>query len=63
MLPSAVWVQPAEQLTHDVVLPRQERERLACVLPFAVAQDLFEEVHHPLVLGLALFAEVRHRGA
>jgi hypothetical protein len=63
MLPRAVWVQPAEQLTHDVVLPRQERERLACVLPLAVAQDFLEEMHHALVLGLALFAEVRHRGA
>jgi hypothetical protein len=63
MLPRAVWVQPAEQLPHDVVLPRQERERLAGVLPLAVAQDLLEEMHHPLVLGLALFAEVRHRGA
>jgi hypothetical protein len=63
MLPRAVWVQPAEQLPHDVVLPRQERERLAGVLPLAVPQDLLEEMHHPLVLGLALFAEVRHRGA
>ncbi len=63
MLPRAVWVQPAEQLTHDVMLPRQERERFACVLPLAVAQDLLEEMHHPLVLGLAFFAEVRHRGA
>jgi hypothetical protein len=63
MLPRAVWVQPAEQLTHDVMLPRQESERLAGVLPLAVAQDLLKEMHHTLVLGLALFAEVRHRGA
>jgi hypothetical protein len=63
MLPRAVWVKPAEQLTHDVVLPRKKRERLAGVLPLAVAQDLLEEMHHPLVLGLALFAEVRRRGA
>jgi hypothetical protein len=63
MLPRAVWVQPAKEFPHDVVLPRQERERLAGVLPLAVAQDLLEEMHHPLVLGLALFAEVRHRGA
>ena len=63
MLPRAVWVQPAEELTQHMMLPRQQRERLAGVLPLAVAQDLLEEMHHPLVLGLALFAEVRHRGA
>ncbi len=63
MLPQPVRVQSAEELTHDVVLPRQERERLAGVLPLAVPQDLLEEVHHPLVLGLPIFAEIRHRGA
>ena len=63
MLPRAVWVESAEELTHDVVLPRQKRERLACVLTLAVPQDLLEEMHHPLILSLALFAEVRHRGA
>jgi hypothetical protein len=63
MLPRAVWVESSEQLSHDVVLPRQKRERLACVLTLAVPQDLLEEMHHPLVLSLALFAEVRHRGA
>jgi hypothetical protein len=63
VFPRAVWVQPAKQLTHDAVLPRQERERLAGVLPLAVAQDLLEEVHYTLVLGLALFAEIKHRGA
>jgi hypothetical protein len=63
MLPRAVWVQPAEELTQHMMLPRQKRERLAGVLALAVAQDLLEEVHHPLVLSLPLFAEVRHRGA
>jgi hypothetical protein len=46
-----------------VVLPRQELERLASVLTFAVAKDLLEEVNDSLVLGLALFAEIRRRGA
>jgi hypothetical protein len=63
MLPRAVWVQPPEELTHHAMLPRQERERLAGVLPLAVAQNLLEEIHHPLVLGLTLLAEIRPRGA
>jgi hypothetical protein len=46
-----------------VVLPRQELERLAGVLPLAVTQDVLKEVDHPLVLGLPLFAEIRPRGA
>jgi hypothetical protein len=45
------------------MLPRQELERLASVLTFAVAKDLLEEVNNTLVLGLTLFAEIRRRGA
>jgi hypothetical protein len=45
------------------MLPRQELERLASILPFAVAKDLLEEVNNTLVLGLTLFAEIRRRGA
>jgi hypothetical protein len=63
MLSRAVRVDAAEELTHYVMLPRQELERLTSVLPFAVAKDLLEEVNNTLVLGLTLFAEIRRRGA
>jgi hypothetical protein len=63
MLPRAVWVQPAEELTQDVVLPRQERERLAGVLAFAVPQNLLKEMNDTLVLGLAFGRELKRRGA
>jgi hypothetical protein len=63
MLTHAVMIQPAEQLTQHMVLPRQEREWLASVLTLAMTQDLLKEVHHTLVLGLTLFAEIRHRAA
>lgn len=36
MLSGAIRVEPAEQLTQDVVLPRQQDKRLAGVLAFAV---------------------------
>jgi hypothetical protein len=63
MLTHAVGPQSAEQLTQDVMLPRQQLERLPGVLPLAVTQDALEEMDDPLVLGLALFAELTPRGA
>ena len=53
MLPCAVWFQPAEQLTEDVVLPRQELEVLAGMLALGVTQHALKEPHHTTVLGLA----------
>jgi hypothetical protein len=44
------------------MLPRQERERLASVLAFAVAQDSFEEVNDALVLCLPFRAQLTRRG-
>jgi hypothetical protein len=46
-----------------MMLPRQERERLACVLALAVPQDLLEEVNDAEVLGLALWRQVMLRGS
>jgi hypothetical protein len=63
MLADALWREPAKELTHDVVLPRQELERLAGVLPLAVPQDVLEEVNDTAVTPLPFFAEIRHRGA
>ena len=63
VLPRAVRVQPAEQLTQHMVLPRQKRKRLAGVLALAVPQHLLEEVHDTLVLRLAFGCEFTPRGA
>ncbi len=62
MLPRTVWVQSAEEFTQHVVLPWQERERLARVLPLAVSQDLLKEVNDAQVLRLALGRQVTRRG-
>ena len=63
MLPCAVSIQPAEELAKHMVLPRQQRERLAGVLPLAVPQDLLEECDDALIAFLALFAQFRNRGS
>ena len=43
MLTRAVRIHPAEQLAEHVVLPGQEQERLAGVLPLGVPKDFLKE--------------------
>lgn len=63
MLPRAVWVQPAKEFPQHMMLPRQQRERLAGVLALTVPQHLLKEVHDTLVLCLAFGRELTPRGA
>ena len=62
MLPCAVRLETAEELTEHTVLPGQELEVLTGLPALAVAQDLLKEMHNPFVLGLPGGRQVRHRG-